>query len=298
MSPLDQANLLVLRVCDRTFTVRCDCEATEAIVRPVFAGLLEPRPFADAVRAYAVARAPGGSFLVASDEADVVSCADADSLLFWLDKDITLTLQRERRDLFFLHAAALAWEGRVAVLPAFAGTGKSTLTLVSLGSRFDYLSDELAPIDLDRFTVAPYAHALCLKSRPPSPHTLPAGTVQHGRRFHVPVGRLPAPTCRGPLPIASIVFLRRDRPHVHGLRSISAGSAAARLMAHALNALAHPGHGLDAAVLLSQSVPCYELDITDLGAATEAIRSSLQDRPAETIDHPSGPDLESVVGAA
>ncbi|NJM39802.1 MAG: hypothetical protein HC853_03025, partial [Anaerolineae bacterium] len=33
---------------------------------------------------------------------------DADGLLFHIDKDITISLQHQRRDLFFIHAAAVA----------------------------------------------------------------------------------------------------------------------------------------------------------------------------------------------
>ena len=63
---------------------------------------------------------------------------DADNLLYLIDKDITLTLQRARSDLLFLHSAALAWKGRVVALPAFPGTGKSTLSLVLLERGFEY----------------------------------------------------------------------------------------------------------------------------------------------------------------
>jgi hypothetical protein len=52
---------------------------------------------------------------------------------------------------------------------------------------------------------------------------------------------------------------------------MSAAQGAARLMAHALNPLAHPVGGLDAAVALARSVPCYELDIHDLPGAVDAV---------------------------
>jgi len=171
---------------------------------------------------------------------------------------MTLTLQYQRRDLFFVHAAAVAWNGRVAVLSAFSGTGKSTLTLASLDYGLEYLSDELAPIDLQRLIVQPHPHALCLKSRPPLPHRLPAGTAEHGGRFHVSVEALPNVTRREALPLAALIFLQRDGERFEGLRSMTAASAVARLMAHALNPLAHPGYGLDAAVALSHAAPCFE----------------------------------------
>jgi len=210
-----------------------------------------------------------------SDGVDSWSLPDADRLLFHLDKEMTLTLQRQRPDLFFLHAAAVAWEGRVAALPAFSGTGKSTLTLVLLAGGFEYLSDELAPIDLRALTVHPYRHALNLKALPPAPYTLPDGTLQHGLRLHVPAGALPVVRRREELPLAALIFLHRGEPRVDGLRPMTKASAVARLMAHALNPLAHPGYGLDAAVELGRARPCFELDVSDLQSAGAAIKSLL-----------------------
>jgi hypothetical protein len=271
----DHVHQLALRACNCTFEVRCEREETAALVSSVFDALAIPNATYP-VRKYNIEGfAPRGVFRV-SVGTEVVSFDDPDSLLFHIDKDITLTLQRERRDLFFLHAAAVAWEGRVAVLPAFAGTGKSTLTLASLVCGFEYLSDELAPIDLRQITVEPYPHALCLKSPPPTPYSLPVGTLKLDGRLHVPVGQLPTPSGREPLPVAAVVFLQREAVNrLQGLRSITPASAAARLMAHALNARAHPGYGLDSAIALSQAVPSFELDVTDLAAASRAIKSVL-----------------------
>ena len=42
------------------------------------------------------------------------------------------------------HAAALTWQSRGILLPAFTGAGKSTLTAWLLGQGFSYLTDELA----------------------------------------------------------------------------------------------------------------------------------------------------------
>ena len=59
------------------------------------------------------------------------------------------------------------------------------------------------------------------------------------------------------------------------LAPMTPASAAARFMAHALNALAHRGSGLEAAAALGEAVPCFDLDTTNLGAAARAIASLL-----------------------
>jgi hypothetical protein len=249
--------------CDRGFTIRTHDDETAALIKAAFGGMCRTIPTGEtASRHFDVTRASTG-YQVRIAGAGEATLPDADNLLFHIDKDITIWLQLERRDLFFIHAAAVARESQVIVLTAPSGTGKSTFVFSLVEKGLEYLSDELAPVDLSTLSVEPYPHALCVKSPPPAPYALPSNTLQCGRRYHVPI---PGPVDRVRT-LAGLVFLRRDDERFHALRPISAATAAARLMANALNPLAHPGDGLDAAVTLSQAVPCYELDILDLSRA-------------------------------
>jgi len=263
---------LFLRACDRFFSIECSCEPTLELVRSVFSALVHPadvdmRP----VRSYVVTACdPSGCFVISDGTLRVVAIG-ADDLLFQIDKAIIVALQLERPDLFFLHAATIAVNGRAVVMPASPGTGKSTVTLALAEQGFEYLSDELAPVDLKNLTVAPYPHAICLKSAPPPPYDLPQGTLNVNRRFQVPVASLASSTRLDPLPLAGMVFLRRDGSRFDGLRPITTASGATHLMAHLLNGLAHPNYGLDSAIALSAAVPCFELDVTNLAAAVQAI---------------------------
>jgi hypothetical protein len=267
---------LALVACGCPFAIHCTDDETASLIQTNFGPLLaQPSVLAAAVGRYDIERSgTAGPFRV-SDGRGSQLLADPDSLLFHLDKEVTLTVQRHRRDLFFLHAAAVAWKDRVAVLSAPPGTGKSTLTLVLLELGLDYLSDELAPVDLGRFTIHPYPRALCLKALPPAPHALPAGTIRHHGRFHVPIAAFANRVRREASPLAIYVFLRRDEERFSGLRRITAASATTHLMANALNLLAHPADGLDAAVTLGRAAPAFELDLSDLSAAGAAVRTAL-----------------------
>ena len=212
--------------------------------------------------------------VAASDGSQHIFDNPAD-LLFHLDKDITIELQRRRPELLFLHGAVLVRDQRAVILAAPAGTGKSTFTFAALQSGLDFFSDELAPVDLRDFTVHSYRRALHLKSRPPSPYSLPPDTICHGEKCYVPAPARSNDTHRMPMQIAAMVFLRREGSSPAGLRAISAASGAARVMANALNLLAHDAVGLDAAVALSQAVPCFELDVTDLESAVGAVKDLL-----------------------
>ena len=203
--------------------------------------------------------------------------ADPDELLFLLEKDLTIELQKQRSDLYFLHSAALEWNGKACLLAADSGGGKSTTTWALLHHGFRYLSDELTPVDLDTLQVFPYPHALCLK-RPPPDYPLPAETINLGRTFHVPVHALPAEAIEEPLPLGA-VFLVKYRPDLSepNLHPISAAEAGARLYLTALNALSHPHRGLDAAICIAERVPCFAIESAGLPATCALIRSALAD---------------------
>lgn len=265
---------MLLGACNRAFGVECAHEETLALLQRVFSGLVRAESFAAPVVARYRIDGPhaSGRFLV-SDGIGSQSADSPDDLLFQIDKGITLALQHSRPDLFFLHAAALAGKGGVVALPAVPGTGKSTLTLALAARGFNYLSDELAPVDLQNLTVEPYPHAVCLKARPPSPYKLPPGAITVNARFHIPLASLGTATHHDPLPLAALVFPLRNGTRFEGLRPLTTASGATRLMAHLLNGLSHPGYGLDTAISLSRAVPSFEVDLTDLPAAVDAIAS-------------------------
>ncbi len=203
--------------------------------------------------------------------------ADPGDLLFLLEEDITIALQRKRADLFFLHSAALAWQGKVCLFAAESGGGKSTTTWGLLHHDFSYLSDELSPIDLESMRVLPYPRALCLKQNPPSAYGLPRNAVHLGSTIRIPVGALPHTEVFGPTPLA-VVFLVTHRPDLSApnVRAIGPAEASARLYVTALNALAHSNHGLDAVVRISEHVPCFALSSAGLSATCALIRLTVE----------------------
>jgi len=268
-----------LSSCGRTFAIQCPDNETAALVDVGFGGLLVPSgtsipTFGTSCRIER--NGAEGGFRIYDGDGSASRSEDADSLLFHLDKFLTIALQQQRPELYFLHAAAVAIGGRVAVLAAPPGSGKSTLTVALLERGLSYLSDELAPIDPSRLLVYPYAHAVCLKSSPPEPFRLPPGTVAIGRRFHVASGLFAA--AAEPLPLAAFVFLRRSVGSAVMSRRIGAAAAAAHLLANTLNALAHQGDGLNVAVSLAQRVPSFEIDTSDLRAACAAVEGILTAR--------------------
>lgn len=61
--------------------------------------------------------------------------------------DVHAFVAQWARDFLFLHAGVAARAGRALLLPATRDTGKTTLTAALVAAGFDYMSDELGPID-------------------------------------------------------------------------------------------------------------------------------------------------------
>lgn len=216
-------------------------------------------------------------------------CCDVptDAALLWeFDRDLIIETQRQRPDLLFVHAAVVERHGAAALIVAPSGTGKSTLgwTMVHRGA--GYLSDELAPLDVERMRVEPFARAVNLKNLPPSDYPLPAATLFTDEALHIPVAALPTRVATDALPVVAVLFLQRPAPAAApALTRLSTSDGAQRLYVNTLNALAHEAAGLRSAVRVATSAACFELTAgTPMATASLALR---------TLDDLAGTDRES-----
>ena len=217
-----------------------------------------------------------GEFSLTCNGQSVEDGLDPADLLFTIEKSFTVELQRRRPDLFFLHAAVLERNGNAYLLAAASGSGKSTTAWGLLHHGFRYLSDELCPVDLETMRVFPYPHALCLKRDPPLPYALPVNALRLGRTLHVAVEDLPAPIVSGPVALGG-VFLVTHRPDLSApeIQPLGVAEASARLYVNALNALAHPNRGLEAAARIAQHVPCFAVSSADLEATCALVGATV-----------------------
>jgi hypothetical protein len=278
MTDTDVADLscrdLQFHILGRRINVRCDDEASRRLVLANYTAFREAGDCPDLE--YTVERRPSGGFCISRSGEILADEAGGESidyrLVYLLEKVITLDLQRSRNDLYFVHASALERGGRTIIVVAESGTGKSTTAWALLHHGFHYLSDELAPIDPVSLDVHPYPHALCLKSPPPQPYSLPMEAVRTERTIHIPVGNLPSPARMQPGALRALLFLRRDT-QVPGptFAEVSAAEAGARLYANTLNALAHPGSGLDVAIRIASAVPAFRVDAGELRATCQLV---------------------------
>jgi hypothetical protein len=269
------------------------CEQVSDLLAFCFSGLAKPsqrcRALSGSVETlrYRVARDPAeselkgpppASYLLEAPTGETYPADDEGALLFLFEKDLTTRSQRIRSDLLFLHAAALGREGQAVLLVGDPGSGKSTLTFALLEcGGIAYLSDELAPVELDTLSVSPYPRALWLKQPPSTPWKLPPANRRSSRGIHVPCAALGAEPAPQALPLGALFLMEpgvaaRQDP---SLWRISAAEATTRLFGNFLNPLGHPSAGLDAALAVASAVPCFALRPAGLEATRSLLLAAL-----------------------
>jgi hypothetical protein len=206
------------------------------------------------------------------DDTDTsVYCDNVADLVYFIEKYLTVGLQKIRTGLYFVHAAAVSSNNACTLLVGESGVGKSTLCWNLCNEGFTYMSDELAPVDPATLEVEPYPHALCLKSASNAAYRLPAATLDTAVTLHVPVEALPLPVASKPTRIRNIIFLTHgDGGASPAAEDISRSEAAARLYANSLNQLAHEHDGLAAAARVVSAANCFHME---RGTATRMLQA-------------------------
>ena len=284
MSPSISANLLVLRILNRVVKISCQAPLPFDLLVKNY-GSMRCKNCARADLEYVVDGNNEHGFRIIRAGGEALRANDDGEFLFFFEKDMTIELQRLRRDLYFVHAAAVEFADKASLLVGASGQGKSTTTWGLLHHGFGYLSDELAPVSLHTLKVYPYAHALCLKEEPSHAYPLPQQVLRTSRTLHVPSPFLRSPPLSDPLPVTAIFFLER---YLEGrstvLERISSAEAAARLFAQALNPLAHPEDGLSGAISIARRVSCFRLRLADLRSTCDLLNKTLSCLPARRAD--------------
>jgi hypothetical protein len=167
--------------------------------------------------------------------------------VYFLEKALTIELQKIRRDLLFVHAAAISFHGRCTIVAGESGAGKSTLCWGLCNEGGAYMSDELAPVDLTSMEVEPYPHAICLKHIAEGGYAAPPLALDTERTMHIPVEAIPGAIEMRTRMVQNVVFLVNDDQLTEtNAIEIGAPEAAMRLYVNSLNQLAHEKDGLAA----------------------------------------------------
>src|SRR5262245_23677244 len=191
MSLSTSANPLALRVWDRVVRISCQAPLPFDLLAKTY-GSMRCQNDASADLEYVVDGNHERGFRITQVGCEPLLANEDGEFLYLFEKNMTMELQQLRRDLYFIHAAAVEFGGKATLLVGASGQGKSTTTWGLIHHGFRYLSDELAAVNLHTMRVYSYAHALCLKAEPPGAYPLPRQILRTSRTLHVPAMSLPS----------------------------------------------------------------------------------------------------------
>ena len=263
-----------LCVLNCNIAVRCGDEASFDLLRECYSAFLLPAEtgFLSALD-YDVSPAGHASGWTLRREGAAIQCQDSYNLIYQFEKDLTHRLQLLRSNLFFIHGAALSLAEHCVIISGESGSGKSSLAWFMSHNGFDYLSDELAPVDPAFLRVEPYPHALCLKNEPLSGPALPDSTQYTGVTTHVPAYELPTRALDRACPLSFLIFIDSSSNGLGPvMRAIGSAESAARLYSNGLNHLSHRGYGLPVVAGMAKGVPSYLLSGGTVEERAQAIR--------------------------
>jgi len=170
-----------------------------------------------------------------------------------------------------LHAAAAAHDGRLIVLPAESGSGKSTTVAGLVRAGWQYITDEACLIDPQTLVVQPY----------PKPIGLERGSWRlfpEVTRFLEPHGTWLVPATslgtagvgEGSVP-AAVVTPRYEPGGTTRLHRLSPGELVMELAQSTFSFNEDGGRHLRVLARLARTVPGYVLTIADLDEAVELL---------------------------
>ena len=183
---------------------------------------------------FALLRELAGTYTLTRDGEALHQGLELDLCIGLLDGQLRGELSTRTQERIFVHAGAVAWEGRILLLPGQSFAGKTTLTaaLVRLGAT--YYSDEFAVLDEDGL-VHPYAKGLSLREE--------SGRMQ---RSDTPVERLGGSAGTEPLPVGLVAIAQYRRDGAWAPKRLTPGEGVLALLAHTMPARTRPAASLRA----------------------------------------------------
>jgi hypothetical protein len=185
--------------------------------------------------------------------------------------------------LFYVHAGVVGTGETCVLLPAAAGSGKSSLTAALTHRGFRYFSDEVALIEPQTFLVPPMPLAFCVKSTGwdviaryyPEIRAL----ISHERMDGKVVRYIPPPAAaiqQMRAPVSHIIFPRYDKDGTTELKPIARSEALRRLMDECL--ALHQRLDQDNVGELVRwiaGIDCYALRFSSLEEAAELVAQAV-----------------------
>ena len=209
----------------------------------------------------------------------------------FLETDLLQLLIQDLSDHLLVHGGAVATGDRVVLMPARAGSGKTTLAAALVRERFSFATDEMAALALDDSHLWPFPKALNLKS--PSVALLspfgealqpivPDDPVDGDRVHHTAVAPDRVLSPDDAFRVDRVVFPRYLAGAEDRIEAVPRARAIAEIAQLSFNHYRIPDRSLECLERLVGGAECYRLTYSHLDAAIGLVRSVLDERLAAT----------------
>jgi hypothetical protein len=217
-------------------------------IRPLLPPGWRPCPRSAVERRFSIVRNERGTYALTRNDKDLASGdgLELELVLELLDTQLRLHLGRTAPDTIFIHAGAVAHNGRMIVIPARSFGGKTTLVAALVRAGATYYSDEFAVIGRDGL-VHHYAKPLSVRD---------GGIAQVDHTIE----SLGGVSGDEPLPLGMIVVTTYRPGAEWSPRRLSPGAGAMALLGNAVPAKERPDEVMRAVSRAAQDAVVLESD--------------------------------------
>jgi hypothetical protein len=267
---IDASQLLTaVAALESQFAVRTDTPGAMRVVASLFRNMREPL---DAHAHESLALRQTKTAWIVSGGLDAEDLHGPLSDARWeLRERITRLFMNTRPDLLWLHAAGVAQDGHAILITGPSGSGKSMLAATLVAEGFDYLGDDVLPVDACTKTVHPFPITPAVRGR--SPHYMLTADARRLPKRNVVVKRDQVATA--PMPIAAIVFPTFS-PGPTLTKPVSPAQVAFELLRQCRNFERHREYAVRAMTAIAETTPASAVSFVDATRGADAIGSLIR----------------------
>jgi hypothetical protein len=239
------------------------------LVEHGFSEMLEPEP-ARIVGRLEVFR-EGEKYHIAGNNMDseAYRSKSLKDILKWFSQEVIHYMTLANPDLLWLHAGAAAYRDNAMIFPGVWGSGKSTLVTSLCEDGWDYLSDDIVPIEMSSGRVLPFHRTPTIRKN--SGQEMPSHRLGELQKIEIKLNR--ERICRKPVKVIAILFPIYDHGASARLAPQSPANAALELLACCMNYEKHGEVAVRYVCGLMEHLPASRLYYGNGKSAAELIGS-------------------------
>jgi hypothetical protein len=252
--------------------VRADTESTISRIRPSFERFIG-NGSEGSREALTVVR-QGAQHVLSVEGSPVVSSTSLREVQRTLRHEVIRSFVRAHPQLLWLHAGAVASEGRAVLFLGRYGRGKSTFTTELCARGWSYLSDDVVPVDVARGNVLPFPLTPVVRQQVDG--ELPPDGIKTLKRVKIPLPE--SALHREPVPIGGIVLPEFRHGVGAVIQPFSPAMVALDLVREGLNRDIHGAAAVTLAASIVDRAPVVSLHFSDVRLAADTLEQELRRR--------------------